>query len=84
MKLAISIPDDLARQVDQCAKRLRVARSQLIADGARLIVAKHGVADATAQWNAALDAAGQPGDEPEVAVLRRRSKRVVRKSTGRW
>ena len=61
-----------------------MARSQLIADGARLIVAKHGVTDATAEWNAALDAAGQPGDEPEILVLRRKSKRVVRKSTGRW
>jgi predicted transcriptional regulator len=82
MKIAISLPDDLARQVDSCARRLRVPRSRLLADGARLVVAKYAVPDATASWNAALDAGGQPGEE--TAPLRARSKRIVRAASGKW
>ena len=80
MKLAISLPDDLFRDVDACAKRLRIPRSRLIADGARAVVARYACADATAAWNAAIAAAGQPGDE--TAALRRRSKRAVQR--GGW
>ena len=84
MKVAISLPDELSRQIDRCAKRLRVPRSRLLADGARLIVAKYEMADATAAWNDAIDAAGQPGDDPAAKMLRRRSRRTVRKATGSW
>ena len=84
VKIAISLPDELAREVDLCAKRLNVPRSRLLADGARLIVTKHAFVDATKAWNAALDAAGQPDDEPVVAELRRRSKAAVRKASGVW
>jgi len=84
VKVAISLPDDLAREVDRCAKRLKVPRSRLLADGARLVVTKYAFADATKAWNAAIDAAGQPGDEPAAAELRRRSKRTVGKASGTW
>jgi len=82
MKLAISLPDDLARQVDACAKRLRVPRSRLLAEGARLIVAKHQTSDATTAWNAAIDAS-RSFDDKATAELRRRSKRAVRKAAGK-
>ena len=84
MKLAISLDDDLFQELDRCARRLRQTRSRLLADGARLIIAKYGGADATAAWNEALDAAGQPGDEAATATLRRRSKRAVHKAAGPW
>jgi predicted transcriptional regulator len=84
MKIAISLPDDLFRAIDRCARRLRVPRSRLLADGARLIVDKYGESDATAAWNDAIDAAGQPGDEPHAAALRGRSKRAVRRATRSW
>lgn len=89
MKVAISLPDDLAHELDACAKRLGMPRSQLIAAGARAILERYAAADATAAWNAAIEEAGQPGDEPAVAELRRRSKSAVGRassvsSTQRW
>jgi metal-responsive CopG/Arc/MetJ family transcriptional regulator len=82
MKLAVSIPDDLFRQLDACARRLRIPRSRLIADGARAVVATYALADATKAWNEVIAAAGQPG--AETAVLRRRGKRAVRRASGTW
>lgn len=84
VKVAISLPDDLAREVDRCAKRLNVPRSRLLADGARLVVTKHAFADATKAWNAVLEAAGRGDDQHAVAELRRRSKRAVRRAAGAW
>lgn len=80
MKIAISLPDDLFREIDRCAKRLRVPRSRLIADGARMIAEKHRAPEATEAWNAAIAAAGQPDVEPAARELRRRSKRAVRRA----
>jgi metal-responsive CopG/Arc/MetJ family transcriptional regulator len=84
MKIAISLPDDLSQQIDACAKRLRIPRSRLLADGARLILAKYGMTDATEAWNAAIEAAGQPGDDPAAVASRKRSRQSIRKSTGGW
>ncbi len=83
MKVAISLPDDLCREIDLCAKQLKIPRSRLIADGARVILARYALSEATAAWNAVADA-GQPGDEPAVRVLRRRSKQAVRRAAGAW
>jgi predicted transcriptional regulator len=69
MKVAISLPDDLFERVDQCAKRLRVPRSRLLADGARRIVAKYSAKDATAAWNSVLEAANQVRDASEEATV---------------
>ena len=79
MKTAISIPDDLFRQVDACSRRLKVSRSRLFATAAREYLARHGAPlDATTAWNDAIAEGGQPGDDPAAGAARRRSKAVIR------
>lgn len=79
MKTAISIPDDLFREVEASARRLKLSRSRLFASAAREYLARHGDAnDPTAAWNQAIAEAGQPGEEPAAIALRRRSKAVIK------
>ncbi len=79
MKTAISIPDDLFREVEACARRLKLSRSRLFASAAREYLARHGTADdPTDAWNRAIAEAGQPGEEPAAIALRRRSKTVIK------
>jgi predicted transcriptional regulator len=79
MKTAVSIPDDLFDAIDECARRLRMTRSGLLAIAARQFVAGHKApVDATQAWNAAIRRAGQPGDDPAAKAMRRRSKRIIR------
>jgi len=84
MKLAISLPDELFRELDACARRLRVSRSSLLAAGARDVLSRNRrEANATLAWNKVLARAGQPGSEPGVKAIRGRSKAVVRARLGR-
>ena len=79
MKTAISIPDDLYREVEACSRRLKLSRSRFFATAAREYLARHAApADATEAWNRAILAGGQPGDDPASVALRRRSKAVIR------
>jgi predicted transcriptional regulator len=79
MKTAVSIPDDLFDAIDECARRLRISRSGLLALAARQFIAVRQLpADATRAWNAAIRKGGQPGDDPASKAMRRRSKRVIR------
>ena len=78
MKTAISIPDELFREVEACSRRLKLSRSRLFATAAREYLARHGAASATDAWNEAIAAAGQPGDDPAALAVRRRSKAVIR------
>ena len=81
MKTAISIPDDLFRELEACSRRLRLSRSRLFATAAREYLARHGVpVDATEAWNRAIAGAGQPDTEPAPATARKRSKAVIRTS----
>jgi metal-responsive CopG/Arc/MetJ family transcriptional regulator len=82
MKTAISIPADLFQEVEACTRRLKMSRSRLFADAAREYLARHrDTVDATRAWNDAIAAAGQPGDTPAAAALRRRSRAVIRANT---
>ncbi len=84
MKTAISLPDDVFRELDACAKRLELSRSGLVLAATREFLARHrGEPNATEAWNRAIAAGGQPGSDPAAAALRRRTKAVVRGS-GRW
>ena len=75
MKTAISLPDELCRQIDLCSRRLGVSRSRLLADAARQYLAQHRAPfDATAAWNEVIAKAGQPGDDAAAVALRRRRK----------
>jgi metal-responsive CopG/Arc/MetJ family transcriptional regulator len=79
MKIAVSLPDELFEQAESCARGQHVSRSALIAAALREYMQRHRVPmDPTAAWNAAIDAHGQPGDDPAANLARRRSKRVVR------
>ena len=86
MKVAISLPDDLFHRIEAHARRLKVSRSRLLATAAREYLARQGATtDATEAWNQAIAVSGQPGAEPGVAALRRRSKAVVRgRDRERW
>jgi predicted transcriptional regulator len=84
MKTAISIPDDLFREVEACSRRLKLSRSRLFAAAAREFLARHGIpADATAAWNLAISKAGQPGEDPAAMALRKRTRAVIRAGTRR-
>ena len=79
MKTAISLPDDLFREIDARAKALKVSRSALLARAAREFLESHRPAeDATDAWNRAIERGGQPGDEPAAVLARRRTKAIVR------
>ncbi|MBS2017712.1 MAG: ribbon-helix-helix protein, CopG family [Deltaproteobacteria bacterium] len=79
MKTAISLPDELCRELDERAKALKLSRSALLARAAREFLENHRPAeDATEAWNHAIDRGGQPGDEPAAVLARRRTKAVVR------
>jgi len=79
MKSAVSLPDDLFREIDACARALKLTRSGLLATAAREFLARHRrPSDATDAWNRAIARAGQPGDDPAAVAFRRRTKAVVR------
>ena len=79
MKAAISIPDDLFREIDARARALNLSRSALLARAAREFLEGHRpAADATEAWNRAIERGGQPGDEPGPVAARRATKAVLR------
>ncbi len=80
MKTAISIPDDLFRQVDLRSRQLKVSRSRLFADAVREYLARlRTPPDPTAAWNEVIAEVGQPGDDPAAMALRKRSKAALRR-----
>lgn len=81
MKTAISIPDELFRQVDAYSRRLKLSRSRLFATAAREYLARHGSGiNPTEAWNEVIAASGQPGDDPAALAVRRRGKAVIKAS----
>lgn len=78
MKTAISIPDELFREVEASLKRLKLSRSRFFAVAAREYLSRHAVSDdATEAWNRAIARAGQPGEDRAAKAFRRRSKAVI-------
>jgi predicted transcriptional regulator len=83
VKTAISIPDELFREVERYSRRLKVSRSRLFAEAVREYLARRRFPpDATAAWNEVIAEVGQPGDEPAAVSLRNRGKAVLRTSLG--
>jgi predicted transcriptional regulator len=79
MKTAVSLPDELFREIDACAHELKMSRSRVLAVAARAFSnRRRQPAAATAAWNRAIKRAGQPGDDPAALAFRRRSKAVIR------
>ncbi|MEA2748724.1 MAG: hypothetical protein QOI41_2867 [Myxococcales bacterium] len=84
MKTAISLPDELFREIDSRAKALKLSRSALLARAAREFLERHRPTDeATDAWNRAIERGGQPGEEPAAVLARRRTKAIVRGSLSR-
>jgi predicted transcriptional regulator len=79
MKTAISLPDSLFHEIDDCARRLRLTRSGLLAIAARRFVAEHKSGkNATQAWNDAITKGGQPGRDPAAHAMRQRTKEIIR------
>ncbi|MBI3183118.1 MAG: ribbon-helix-helix protein, CopG family [Myxococcales bacterium] len=79
MKTAISLPDDLFDAIEDCARRMHLSRSRLLALAARQFVAAHREPqDATRAWNDAIARGGQPADDPTAAAMRGRTKAILR------
>lgn len=79
MKTAISLPDELFREIDARAKALKVSRSALLARAAReFLETQRPADDATEAWNRAIERGGQPGDDPAAVLARRRTRAIVR------
>lgn len=79
MKTAISIPDELFREVEACSRRLKLSRSRLFATAVREYLARQGTGRSpTDAWNEAIAAAGQPGEEAAALAVRRRNKALIR------
>jgi predicted transcriptional regulator len=79
MKTAVSLPDELFREIDAWAQEMKMSRSGVLAAAARdFLSRRRQPAAATAAWNRAIARGGQPGDDPAARALRRRSKAVIR------
>jgi metal-responsive CopG/Arc/MetJ family transcriptional regulator len=78
MKTAISIPDELFREVEACSRRLKLSRSRLFATAVREYLARQGGSSSTDAWNEAIAAAGQPGEEAAALAVRTRSKLLIK------
>jgi metal-responsive CopG/Arc/MetJ family transcriptional regulator len=75
MKTAISLPDELFRQANQVARRLKLTRSELFRRALAAFVASSRDAEVTASYNAAF-ASEEPVEERKIR--QRAAKRVLR------
>lgn len=85
MKTAISLPDELFREIEIRARELKLSRSGLLAQASREFLQRHGgpPENPTDAWNRAIDEGGQPGEEPGAVAAQRRTRTVIRDSIGR-
>ena len=63
MKTAISIPDDLFKDVEKLARRTKRSRSQLVSDAAKEYLARHTNDDMTEAMNRVFAEVGVGEDE---------------------
>jgi metal-responsive CopG/Arc/MetJ family transcriptional regulator len=73
MKTAVSVPDDLFKQVDRLAKRSRRSRSEVYSAALREYVARHAPDEVTAGIDAVLAEVGQPDSADFTAPAARRT-----------
>jgi mRNA interferase MazF len=70
MKTAISVPDDVFRQIDRTARRLRISRSELFTRAARRFSLAGRDAEIKASYDAAFaDDVADPQTESKLATL---------------
>ena len=67
MKTAVSVPDHVFAEAERLAKRLKKSRSQVYAEALAEYVARHDEDQVTERVNVALDAIGEPHQDPALA-----------------
>lgn len=72
MKTAVSVPDEVFRQAERLARRLKQSRSQLFSNALAEYVARHGSDEVTDAMNQVCDDVGVDSD-PFVAAASRRT-----------
>lgn len=72
MKTAVSIPDDVFKEIERLAKRLKISRSRMYSIALRDFLARYKAEQITAQLNRTLAEIDEPQD-PFVAEAARRT-----------
>lgn len=75
MKTAVSIPDEVFKEVERLAKRLKVSRSRLFSMALSEFLARYKSEQVTAQLNRALAEIDEPQDPFVTEAARRTLKR---------
>lgn len=75
MKTAVSLPDDVFRETERFAKRVRKSRSRLYAEALTEYLARHAPEEITEEMNRVIDELGEPGLDPFVDYASRRALR---------
>ncbi len=75
MKTAVSIPDEVFKEVERLAKRLKVSRSRLFSMALSEFLARYKSEQVTAQLNQALADIDEPQDPFVTEAARRTLKR---------
>ena len=76
MKTAVSVPDDVFKDAERLAKRLKTSRSRLYSDALREYVARHSPEDVTAAYDRLIEEYGQPADDAVLAANARTIARI--------
>ena len=73
MKTAVSVPDDLFKQVDRLARKSHRSRSEVYSAALREYVARHQPDEVTAALDRVVNEAGLPAEAAFVARAARRT-----------
>lgn len=84
VKTAISIPAKLFKQVDQYARRKRIPRSQVFAEGARRLMKELSDSEITRRINAALENDDQAEERAFARAASASLARVLEREGDRW
>ena len=72
MKTAISIPDELAQQTDELARRMHKSRSRVVAEALGEYVARHDPEAVTSALDQVIEELGHEHDAFTASAARRR------------
>ena len=72
MKTAVSLPNEVFRNAERFAKRVRKSRSRLYADALTEYLARHAPDEVTEGMNRVVEQLGEPRSDPFVASAARR------------
>jgi metal-responsive CopG/Arc/MetJ family transcriptional regulator len=76
MKTAVSVPEDVFREAERLARRMKKSRSQLYSDALAEYVARHAPDPVTEAMNAVIDELGIEDDD----FVREAARRVLERS----